>query len=384
MTANYTLAIKNGALTVEGLGPLQTQIEYVGASGATAAVYIHAQPSGVTNGIEEVHFNRIFVVVRNSAAQYALYTQDVNRSKFEDVAAWGAAGTNSADIESQGNVTTTWYRPKTSQREFANLPSSTWPGPYVAIEVTGVGMELNSSTASGNQTTDGTVVDGAFEYVNFGLSLQSANSMTFTSGTSEGNQAGVSVGSVSKYNSFIGLDVEGNAVWDVNEGGTSNRYENVIATNVTFTSTATWDVWDDGNIQVGTFVNNAPLSNGNRITQSGFMNETPLMWANNLQAGGPTSMPFSGTSHLWGGIGGMNATGSGGELDLFSAFIGATADLCTWQNSSGGYVKEACLGPTSTFPSLQVNNSLVNAPGFQSVATSACRSLQAQSATLAA
>ena len=177
---------------------------------------------------------------------------------------------------------------------------------------------------------------------------------------------------LSKYNTFFSIDIEGNSVYDVTENGVSNHYMNAIATTVIFGTTATWDVWDDGNIQVGNLTNNAPANNGNRIMQSGFYNETALLWANNLQAAGPSSMPLSGISHLWAGVAGVNATGSGGELDIFSAFIGATADACFWQNSSGGYVKEACLGPISTFPSMEVTTNVTNGPGFQTVAAAAC------------
>jgi hypothetical protein len=375
ITTTYPWEFRNSGLSIQGRGSMHSQFEYVGAAITTApAFYVHAQNSAVTNGLEEVNISGIFFLVRNSAAKYVLYTRDVNRSHFDNDAFWGAVGgASGADYESQGNVTTTLYRPKVSQRELVNLqPASDFPGPYTAVGVTTFGFEFNQSTASGNQTTDGTVIDIAAEYVNIGMQLTSANSMTFTSGTSEANAGGVQVASISDYNSFIGLDVEGNSVYDVLEGGRSNFYKNVIATSVSFSSTATWDVWDNGNIQVGNFVNNAPLSNSNVIKQQGFFNLTPEMWANNL-AGVPTNMPFSGTSHLWGGIGGMNATGSGGELDIFSAFIGATYDLCTWQNSSpGGYVREACLGPVSQLPGLDVSTKIVNDQGFQNVAASAC------------
>lgn len=364
VTTTYPWEFRNSGLSIQGRGSMHTQFEYVGASIPTApAFYVHAQTSGVTNGLEEVNISGIFFIVRNSAAKYAFFAQDINRSRFDNDAFWGAAGSGSVDYESQGNVTTTLYRPKVSQRELLNLqPASDFPGPYAGVGVTGNGFEFNSSTASGNQTTDGTVVDIAAEYVNFGVVLTSANSMTFTSGTSEANQAGVLTQSVSKYNSFIGLDVEGNAVYDVTENGTSNHYRNVIATTVIFSSSALWDVWDDGNIQVGNITNNAPLSNGNRIQQSGMMNETPLMWANNL-AGAPSALPFNGTSHLWGGIGGMNAVGSGGELDLFTAFSGAAFTACFYHNvASSNYVVDNCLGVSNSLAPSNIASATVAGP----------------------
>ena len=86
----------------------------------------------------------------------------------------------------------------------------------------------------GNQTTDGTVIDGAFEGINGpGIELRSANQMTFTGGTSEENVSGVTVASGSKWNSFIGMDIEQNtantAGVDIADLGQSNFYQNVIA-----------------------------------------------------------------------------------------------------------------------------------------------------------
>lgn len=171
---------------------------------------------------------------------------------------------------------------------------------------------------------------------------------TFTSGTSEDNKAGFIVGSTSNYNTFISTDEEGNSIEDVVEGGRSDTWSNTIASVASFASTAFWDTWQGGPIQVGLFTNNAPSSQGNVVINEGNLYETALLWANNL-AGTPSSMPFNGTSHLWGGIGGMNAVGSGGELDLFTAFSGAAFTVCTYHNvASGNYTVDNCLGVSNS------------------------------------
>ena len=76
---------------------------------------------------------------------------------------------------------------------------------------------------------------------------------------------------LSKYNTFFSIDIEGNSVYDVTENGVSNHYMNAIATTVIFGTTATWDVWDDGNIQVGNLTNNAPANNGNASCNTVFI-----------------------------------------------------------------------------------------------------------------
>ena len=342
--------IANSGVVIEGAGPEGTVFVYNGGSGAAAAMYIHAQSSGVTNGLEQDHFRNFFVLNNaTSGAQDAILARDVNRSSFEDVSAWGG-GSSYQDWDLQGNVTTSMIRTKASLRDFANLPGGL---SSLTVGTGGYGFLLNSSTASGNQCTDSTWVDFAAEYVTqgsgIGVYVESANSMTFTSGTSEANKAGIEVGNSSHYNSFISTDEEGNSISDVVEDGNSDTWINTIATNASMSSTAFGNTWLGGNIQVGNFVNNASQSNGNVIANYGNYYETAQVWSNNY-AGTPANFPFNGTSHLWGGIAGMNATGTGGELDLFTGFSGATYDACFYRNvASGNYTGDVCLGANNQF-----------------------------------
>ena len=103
------------------------------------------------------------------------------------------------------------------------------------------------------------------------------------------------------------------------------------------------------------------VDQGNMVVNEGNLFETPTVWANNL-AGSPTSMPFSGTSHLWGGIGGMNAVGSGGELDFFTAYVGAAFDACFYRNvTTSGYVVDNCLGSTNSLATTTINGQTIAA-----------------------
>jgi hypothetical protein len=237
LISNTPFEIANSAITIQGYGPDQTVFVYNGGSGAVAAMYIHAQSSGVTNGLEEDHFRNFMVVnAATSSPQAAILARDVNRSSFEDVAAWGA-GSSYAGMDFQGNVTTSYTRPKVSQREYANLPSAWTSG--LTVSTPGIGMDWDASSASGDQCTDSTVTDAAAEYITagngYGWYLNSANSMTFTSGTSEANKYGVVVSPGSKFNTFTSLDLEANTAnatgVDIHDYGQANTYIGALATS---------------------------------------------------------------------------------------------------------------------------------------------------------
>jgi hypothetical protein len=81
------------------------------------------------------------------------------------------------------------------------------------------------------------VTDAAVEYVsNIGWYVILAQTMTFTSGTSENNFQGISVSSTnSKFNTFIDSDIEQNSMdaagVDVYDVGNLNTYINLLATS---------------------------------------------------------------------------------------------------------------------------------------------------------
>jgi hypothetical protein len=59
--------------------------------------------------------------------------------------------------------------------------------------------------------------------------------MTFTSGTSESNLGGISIGKPSSFNTFIGTDLEANSAnsagVDINDGGASTYFRNIISSS---------------------------------------------------------------------------------------------------------------------------------------------------------
>lgn len=259
--------ISNSNITVRGAGRLKTIIEYTGTAapsdGSGAALFIHAQSSGVTAGLTDVEVSDIGVL-GNSHITDTIIVKDANRSKFFNIFGWGASNDG---FHSEGNVTTTFNNIKIS-----NVDATLMGWWNDGIHPTPVnGLDFDKSFASGNQTTDSTVTDAAAEAVSgSGWLLSSAASMTFTSGTVEFASRGINIptGSLSKWNTFISPDLEGNTLnasgVDVLDNGGSNMYINAImaspsaGTSAVFGGSGGQWIWGDvdilhgfsGNVQV--------------------------------------------------------------------------------------------------------------------------------------
>ena len=217
--------ITNSSIALHGEGNTQTVVELTGTG--SNVLYAHAQSSMVHNGLEEVDIRNMMFVGNQSNVTDAVLLVDVNRSNFFNVSAWGASN---CGIHTEGAVTDSFYRPTVSQREYLNVfPSGS--------ATTANGLCFDSSPVSDVQTTNGTVTDASVEYVtNIGWHVISAQTMTFTSGTSEYNFQGINVSSVnSKFNTFIDSDIEGNSMnsagVDVYDVGNLNTYINLLATS---------------------------------------------------------------------------------------------------------------------------------------------------------
>lgn len=222
---------------IYGLGPQSTQIEYTGASGAAAVMVINGTTGTGTlggNGINNVIMKGIFFYGGASNVADGLLIQFVNRSKFEDISAWGAT---SDAIEVQGAVTNTYIR----------LHSSAIDAFYLGIQTGHAtpqnGLVFGGYAAGGIDSTASTIVDPMAEGVSAtGIFLKSAANLTFTGGTSELNSrgivvnptsAGVNPGTSNKGNSFFGTDLEANTLGtsgvDVTDNGQQNYYFNLVA-----------------------------------------------------------------------------------------------------------------------------------------------------------
>jgi hypothetical protein len=196
--------INYSGLNVRGMGPFATQVEYSGTATASAIIEV----SG-TSASYVYHFllADMFVYGGASNAKDGIYLTYAHHGELRNIDTWGVTGNG---IHTAFAVTDTFYRPRTSVGDAAQLGirNNRHATPMSGLYFDAVGAL---------QTTDGTVIDAAAEGLKgTGWVLASANNMTFTSGTSEGNATvssapgGIEVKSSSTYNNFIGPDLEQN------------------------------------------------------------------------------------------------------------------------------------------------------------------------------
>ena len=224
--------ITNSGLHIHGLGGFQTQLEYTGTSTISQILYVDGTTGSGSlgaNGLNDFKLEGLFVygdTISGSAnAVDAIQMVQTHRSKLEDVMTWGVSG---CGIHTRGAVTDTFYRPHVSVTDafFLGIQGT---NPYPA-------NGLCFDSLGSNQTTDGTVIDAITEgLTNIGWYLESANSMHFSSGTSEGNNYGIKVLAGSKWNTFTSPDIEQNAAnvsgVDITDNGQTNFYINAIASS---------------------------------------------------------------------------------------------------------------------------------------------------------
>ena len=220
--------INNSGVTLHGLDPQMTQLEYTGASVAQAVLKTY---SGSSTVLYNVNISGMFFYGDVSNATYGFLSEDTAHSRFDNVYAWGIV---TCGIETWGDVTDTFINDRTSQEDAAILGIA---NSSHTVPTNGICLDIDPNSPS-FQTTNSTFIDVAAEYVTgAGWLIANAQTVTFSSGTSEGNGTGIYVsGSNSKFNTFIGSDIEANTAnttgVDVNDVGSLNVYINLIATSV--------------------------------------------------------------------------------------------------------------------------------------------------------
>jgi hypothetical protein len=240
-------AISASGVTLKGMGAANSQIEFCGSSsGNLAAVEFNNSQFDLMDGF--FIFGGPSSCGASGTLPYALLVNGTHRSEFSHLSMWGAT----SGLVTTGAVTDTFIKDHVSNQDatYINVVGSTTK---VVTNTAVPGNGFYFSNSGGIQTTDGTVVDIAAEGNSaWGIVLESANSMTFTSGTSELNGDGLLINAGSKYNTFIGLDIEQNTSGsngvDVTDNAGFNTFQNIIATstsslNVNLTGTGGQDWW---------------------------------------------------------------------------------------------------------------------------------------------
>ena len=224
--SSHTQTISNSGVTLHGMGPMQTQIEYAGSSTPYILKVGPASSPGVSNYIQSVQIEGIFIYGGISNATDAVLIQATNRSQFRNLYTWGVTG---CGIHEQFAITNTLTTPRTSVADAQTL------GIQSGHSVPASGLCLD--TLSGNLTTgNGTVIDAAAEQVTgVGWKLTAASGMIFSGGTSEGNLAGVEVdyGNGGLENVFIAPDLEANTSGtDFTDNGNGTLIQNPFASSL--------------------------------------------------------------------------------------------------------------------------------------------------------
>lgn len=211
--------ISNDGVTVRGWGFGNTIVNY---SGSVTTNFISS--NGPNGGRFGVTIADLAIIAQNNVT-HGLYIRTTHHSTFYGLGCWGATYC----FWTQASILNTWIKPTVSIADAQHEWGYATPSSFAPTE--GIHFDIESVSGVGViQTTTHTVIDPNIENVTgCGINLASAASNVITAGTSEGNQRGICTGAASVYNTVIGIDLESNTTQDVLEGGTSDKYFNIIA-----------------------------------------------------------------------------------------------------------------------------------------------------------
>ena len=222
--------VTNPGLRLEGRGMGNTVLAYIGRSKVSSVL-------GLGDGTMVLMNNALVdmsVVGHLANAANGVSAIWAHQFELKNVGIWGVT---------RCGLYTEFAVTPTISRLHVNVDDARFYGYETGYAVPETGFCATHGQHGGidGGTTDGTVIDIDIAGVSgWGIDLISANSMTFTSGTSENNGSGVRVQQPSQMNTFIGLDTEGNKTGaDILDNGNSTHYLNVIADSRSATNSVT-------------------------------------------------------------------------------------------------------------------------------------------------
>jgi hypothetical protein len=185
-------------ITLDGMGPWATQVEYIctglhtpvqactTGSPITAVLFVNGdQGRGAfaALGIQGLKISDMYFYGGASNTTDGLLLKFVNRSKFESVYAWGVTG---CGIHAEAAVTDTFIQPRVAIADVAMQGIQT--GHANPSEGLCLGGDAGAPGGA-EDTTSGSVIDAGMEGVsNAGIHIMSADQVTFQGGTSEQNK----------------------------------------------------------------------------------------------------------------------------------------------------------------------------------------------------
>ena len=212
-------SITSSGVTLHGMGPTVTQLEYTGTSINAILLVNSATPS---YELDNVSVEGIFIYGDVSNATDAILITQTHRSRFDQISTWGVSG---CGIHSKFAVTDTFTRPHTSFADATAL------GIFGSGHTTPASGLCFDQITSSEQTTDGTVTDATAEgLTGIGWNYLGAEGMTNTGGTSEDNATGMVLSTAANVNTIINADFEGNTTGnDYTDNGNRNVVINMNA-----------------------------------------------------------------------------------------------------------------------------------------------------------
>jgi hypothetical protein len=217
-------SITNTGVSLHGMSPMQTQLDYVGASVIPAILTL----GDTTNGESNNQITGIFIYGGNANATDGILVRATFHSQFRDVWTWGVTG---CGIHDEAGVTNTYDVARTSGFDATALgihnsghsqPTSAWCGDQ---NIVGTKTGALSNDLLLNPAAEGVSGPG-FNFIN-------AINTVITGGTSEDNNIGVQLSSSSTNITLVDMDLEANAVNDILDNGHFNTFVSVSAGSTT-------------------------------------------------------------------------------------------------------------------------------------------------------
>lgn len=210
--------ITNSGIVLHGMGPMETQIEYTGATAIPAVLEI----VDTANSVSSVQVSSIFLYGDNGNATDGLLNVAVHHSQFRDLYTWGVTG---CGIHEEYGVTNTFDSDRISRWQATVL------GIYGAGHSTptsGLCFDQNTVGSQTGATSDDTVLNDASEFLSgSGWLCTNAININIIGGTSESNNRGLQTTANCTNLSVLDADLEANAVNDVLDNGTYTRLTSV-------------------------------------------------------------------------------------------------------------------------------------------------------------
>jgi hypothetical protein len=247
LSAYHTLHFIQAGVYAIGVGWTITSVHDFGIECAPGTVLSFTGAAGFTvdgsalgNGSRrDVISNCMFS--GNASVADAVTLNKVVESTFTNLTGMNATATA---IHCKGCLENTFISPRSSTNN--NLG----PVTYSTIPAVGISLDTNGPIASNSNHLVAPVIEGLAGAI--GISIPNGSSNVVTSGSTEGNGTGISIGAAGSDNEFVGIDEESNTI-DISDSGPRNKFTQMRAFAGTSTVTQLLSGANDTRFVGGTY-----------------------------------------------------------------------------------------------------------------------------------